>query len=97
MGAVRTYRAQRMKGRRMPVGVTVRMNHFQQHRTSRGRGARPVALHRIAAQNVDADPLAGLEIEVVGGQREERVVAGDETRVGATREQRQESLIVYPR
>ena len=77
--------AQRLKRVRVPVGVAVGMDRLQQHRTPRGRSVLSVALHGIPAQNVDLDPLAGLEIEVVRGQREERVVAGHEIRVGYDR------------
>jgi hypothetical protein len=52
----------------MLVGVAIVMNCLQQHRAPRNRSVLAVTLHRIPAQNVDLDPLARFQIEVVRGQ-----------------------------
>jgi hypothetical protein len=44
---------------------------------------------------MDSDPLAAFQVEVVRGQREERLVAGGEVRVGAPCEQGHQRLVAH--
>ena len=78
--AIRADRAQGQIGFRVPVGVAVWFVRLQQHWAPGLRRVLPVMLDLFLVRVGNDKALAAVQVEVVGRQREEGVVAGGKVR-----------------